>query len=146
MTAAISTLDGAPPPLATPCVRPYLQGVTPPATSRRLSAVHFAVLLATVLLATGRSAFGTRLNSLTVDEPWHRRRRGGIVVPWGTPPSRPVRDPVYWRVNSVLRYADRRERVVHVVNRVRKRRKVPLADSERPGERDTVLILEPEER
>lgn len=45
--------------------------MTPPATSRRLSAVHYAVLLALVLLATARSAVGTRLDSLTVDEPWH---------------------------------------------------------------------------
>ncbi len=45
--------------------------MTPPATPRRLSAVHYAVLLALVLLATARSAVGTRLDSLTVDEPWH---------------------------------------------------------------------------
>ena len=33
--------------------------------------MHTLVLLALVLLATARSAVGTRLDSLTVDEPWH---------------------------------------------------------------------------
>ncbi|MBP6571967.1 MAG: phospholipid carrier-dependent glycosyltransferase [Gemmatimonadales bacterium] len=45
--------------------------MTPPATFRRLTPVHTLVLLALVLLATARSAVGTRLDSLTVDEPWH---------------------------------------------------------------------------
>lgn len=45
--------------------------MTPPATPRTLSAVQFVVLFALVLLATARSAVGTRLDSLTVDEPWH---------------------------------------------------------------------------
>ena len=45
--------------------------MTPPATPRPLSLAHYVVLLALVLLATARSALGTRLDSLTVDEPWH---------------------------------------------------------------------------
>lgn len=45
--------------------------MTPPATSRRLTPANYVVLLALVLLATARSAVGTRLDSLTVDEPWH---------------------------------------------------------------------------
>lgn len=45
--------------------------MTPPATPRTLSASQLVVLLALVLLATARSAVGTRLDSLTVDEPWH---------------------------------------------------------------------------
>ncbi|MBK7596319.1 MAG: phospholipid carrier-dependent glycosyltransferase [Gemmatimonadetes bacterium] len=45
--------------------------MTPPATPRRLTPAQLLVLLASVLLATARSAVGTRLDSLTVDEPWH---------------------------------------------------------------------------
>lgn len=45
--------------------------MTPPATARRLHPAHVVILLALVLLATARSGLGTRLDSLTVDEPWH---------------------------------------------------------------------------
>lgn len=62
---------GPPPPLATPPILPYLHPVTPPATPHRLAPANYVVLLALVLLATARSAVGTQLDSLTVDEPWH---------------------------------------------------------------------------